>query len=207
MELTSTSFEHGDTIPTRYALAIPADPGPVAFSENVNPHLSWSGAPEGTRSYVVTCIDHDCPSAPDDVNQADREVPSSLPRVDFTHWLLANVPVSVSSIDEGSHSAGVTERGKPADESPVGVHGLNDYTGWFAGDPDLEGKWHGYDGTAPPWNDSIPHRYEFTVYAVDVDGFDLPPGFSRDALDSAMEGRVLDSASITGTYAINPRLH
>ncbi len=207
MELFSTSFTDGEKVPPRCALAVPADPGPVEFAGNKNPHLSWSGAPEGTRSFVVTCIDHDCPSAPDDVNQADREVPSTLPRVDFTHWLLANIPPSVTTIEEGSHSDGVVPRGKPADAAPIGVHGLNDYTAWFAGDPDLEGNWNGYDGTAPPWNDSIPHHYEFSVFALDVDQLDLAPGFSRDDLEAAMEGHVLDSASITGLYALIPRLH
>lgn len=206
MELTSSSFDDGGKIPERLALAAPADPGPVAFSDNRNPHLRWSGAPEGTRSYVVTCIDHDCPSAPDDVNQADREVPSSLPRVDFTHWLLANVPASVVEIAEGAHSQGVTPGGKAADAAPVGVHGRNDYTAWFEGDPDLEGQWNGYDGSAPPWNDSIVHHYEFTVYAVDVDEFDLSPGFTRDELEAAMEGHVIDQASIVGLYSSNPRL-
>jgi Raf kinase inhibitor-like YbhB/YbcL family protein len=207
MELFSTSFVDGGKVPTSCALAVPADPGPVEFAGNRNPNLSWSGAPAATESYVITCIDHDCPSAPDDVNQADREVPASLPRVDFTHWLLANVPAAVTGIEEGSHSHGVTPRGKAADAAPVGIHGLNDYTSWFAGDPDLAGLWHGYDGSAPPWNDSIPHRYVFSVYALDVDALDIEPGFTVDELVGAMEGHVLDSASITGLYALNPRLH
>jgi Raf kinase inhibitor-like YbhB/YbcL family protein len=207
MKLSSTSFVDGGKVPTICALAVPADPGPVEFAENRNPNLSWSDAPAGTASYVVTCIDSDCPSAPEDVNQTDREVPSSLPRVDFTHWLLANIPSDVVSIEEGSHSDGVTPRGKSADAAPVGVHGLNDYTSWFAGDPDLGGEWHGYDGSAPPWNDSIPHHYEFTVYALDVDALDLEPGFTVDDLAGAMDGHVLDSASIVGLYALNPRLH
>lgn len=207
MELTSSSFDDGGKIPERLALAVPADPGPVAFSDNRNPHLHWSGFPQGTRSFVVTCIDHDCPSAPDDVNQPDREVPSSLPRVDFTHWLLANVPAAVVEIPEGAHAQGVTPRGKAADAAPVGVHGQNDYTAWFDGDPDLEGQWNGYDGSAPPWNDSIVHHYEFTVYALDVDSLDLSPGFVRDELEAAMAGHVIDEASIVGIYASNPRLH
>jgi len=207
VELFSTSFVDGGKVPTACALAIPADPGPVEFAGNRNPNLSWSDGPGATRSYVITCIDHDCPSAPDDVNQTDREVPSSLPRVDFTHWLLANLPADVTSIEEGSHSQGVTPRGKAAADAKVGVHGLNDYTSWFAGDPDLGGQWNGYDGSAPPWNDSILHHYEFTVYAIDVGDLDLEPGFTRDELVVSMEGHVLDSASITGLYALNPRLH
>jgi Raf kinase inhibitor-like YbhB/YbcL family protein len=207
MKLTSSSFADGEWIPPRLALAVPAEPGPVAFSDNRNPHLAWTDVPQNTRSFVVTCIDHDCPSAPDDVNQPDREVPETLPRVDFTHWLVANIPSSVTEIAEGSHSQGVTPRGKAADASPVGVHGQNDYTGWFTGVPDLEGQWNGYDGSAPPWNDSIMHHYEFTVSALNIEALDVAPGFTRDDLTAAMAGHVLDSASITGIYASNPRLY
>jgi len=207
MNLSSDSFHDGGTIPARCALAIPADPGPVAFSENRSPHLVWSEIPVATKSFVVTCIDHDCPSAPDDVNQSDRLVPESLPRVDFTHWLLADVPVSVVEFAEGAHSTGVTSRGKSHDAAIVGVHGVNDYTDWFAGDPDLEGTWCGYDGPAPPWNDSIVHRYEFTVFAVDVESLGLDEGFTRDQLGTALDGHVLAACSMTGTYASNPSLH
>ncbi|MCL1594570.1 MAG: YbhB/YbcL family Raf kinase inhibitor-like protein [Actinomycetia bacterium] len=207
MQLSSSSFQDGAKIPIRFALAVPADPGPVAFSDNRNPHLTWSDVPEGTRSFVITCIDHDCPSVADDVNQADREVPANLPRVDFTHWLLIDIPPSVTEIEEGSHSHGVTPRGKAADSAPVGSHGQNDYTGWFTGDSELEGEWNGYDGSAPPWNDSIVHHYEFTVTALDVQTLGLEPGFTRVALDAAVDGHVLGSGSIVGIYASNPRLH
>lgn len=207
MQLTSDTFDDGGRMPARTALAKPSDPGPVTFSENRNPHLAWDDVPEGTRSFVVTCIDRDCPSAPDDVNTPDREVPSSLPRVPFVHWLVADIPADVRTIDEASHSTGVTEGGKAPDTAPAGMHGRNDYTAWFEGDPDMHGEYHGYDGPAPPWNDSIVHRYEFTVHAIDVDRLGLRPGFTLDELTEAMDGHVVDSATITGEYASNPRLH
>jgi hypothetical protein len=155
---------------------------------------------------VITCIDLDAPSVGDDVNQEDREVPEDLERAEFTHWLLANVPGNHNVIAEGSHSTGVISRGKDADSAPVGVHGQNDYTMWFEGDEDLGGSWNGYDGCAPPWNDSIHHRYRFTVHALDVATIDLAPGFTKDELMTAMADHVIDSASMTGTYATNPRL-
>lgn len=207
MNLSSDSFHDRGKIPARCALAVPADPGPVALSENRSPHLSWDEIPAGTKSFVVTCIDHACPSAPDDVNQPDRLVPETLPRVDFTHWLLADIPSTVVEFAEGAHSTEVTAGGKPASGAILGVHGMNDYTAWFAGDPDMEGTWCGYDGPAPPWNDSIVHDYEFTVAAVDVESLGLAPGFTRDELEAALEGHVLASASITGVYASNPSLH
>ncbi len=206
MELRSNTLVDGEAQPDHHALAVAADPGPVSLSDNRNPHLEWSGEPATTRSFVVTCIDHDCPSAADDVNRVDREVPSTLPRVDFTHWLLADIPATVHEIAEGSHSDSVTPRGKPADAAPTGIHGVNDYTMWFSGDPDMEGVWHGYDGAAPPWNDSIPHRYEYRVHAMDVPTLDLSPGFTRDQLEDAMRGHVLASASLMVTHVTNPRI-
>ena len=47
-------------------------------------------------------------------------------------------------------------------------HGLNDYTGWFAVDPQMAGQYFGYDGPFPPFNDSLVHHYVFTLYAVAV---------------------------------------
>lgn len=206
MHVTSDTFDDGGRMPARGNLAVAADPGPVTFSGNRNPHLAWSEAPVGTRSFVITAIDPDCPSVPDDVNQEDREVPADLPRVDFVHWLLADVPAGVDSIAEASHSDEVTAGGKAADAAPIGVHGRNDYTSWFDGDPEMGGAYHGYDGPAPPWNDSIPHRYAFTVYALDIETLGLAPGFSLDDLREAMEGHVLDSVTITATHTTNRRL-
>lgn len=206
MELTSTSIVEGEPIAAVYALAEPADEGHVTFAGNKNPHLAWSNAPSGTQSFVVTCIDLDAPSVGDDVNQEDREVPADLRRAEFTHWLLANLPVDCRTVEEGSHSEGVTPRGKASDAASQGVHGENDYTMWFEGDDDLGGSWNGYDGCAPPWNDSIHHRYEFSVYAIDVAVLPLSPGFTRTELLAAMDSHVLASASITATYATNPRL-
>lgn len=187
-------------------MAEPADEGHVTFSGNMNPHLSWTHAPSGSQSFVVTCIDLDGPTVGDDVNQEDREVPPDLERGEFTHWLLAGLPADLTEKEEGSHSTAVTPRGKTADAAPGGVHGQNDYTMWFQGDEDLAGSWNGYDGCAPPWNDSIRHRYRFTEYALDVAELDLGPGFSKTQLMDAMDGHVLGSASISGTYATNPRL-
>ncbi len=45
--------------------------------------------------------------------------------------------------------------GRLALAAPIGVHARNGYTTWFARDRDLEGQWNRYDGSEPPWNDSI----------------------------------------------------
>lgn len=205
MEIRTNSFSPGEPIPARYAFAEP-DPGTrVTFAGNVNPHLEWTGAPEGTRSFAVLTYDYDVPSVGDDVNQPDREVPADLPRVDFFHWVLIDLPPDKVSIEEGEYAEGVVASGKPPD-CQVGRQGLNDFTGWFAGDPEMGGNYYGYDGCAPPWNDSILHRYRFSVYALDVDNLDVEGDFTGHDVRAAMQGRVLAEASLEGTYTQNPRL-
>lgn len=80
------------------------------MSENLSPHLAWKDVPAGTRSFVLTCIDDDAPSKGDDVNQVGREVPSDLPRVEFVHWLMADIPTECGELAEGSCSEGVRAR-------------------------------------------------------------------------------------------------
>lgn len=207
MEISTNSFTHDSPIPSRYALA-KADPDTrVTFADNVSPHLGWSDVPEGTRSFAIICHDPDVPSKPDDVNQPDREVPEDLPRVDFFHWVLVDVPGEVRALDEGEFSDGVVAHGKQVQRGPRGTRqGLNDFTGWFSGDPDMEGRFYGYDGPAPPWNDSIIHHYVFTIYALDVERVDVDGDFTGPDIRQAIEGHVLAQATVQGTYTQNPRL-
>ena len=101
----------------------------------------------------------------------------------------------------------MTAHGKNGPTAPQGLrHGKNDYTGWFAGDADMEGEYFGYDGPCPPWNDSIVHRYVFTVYALDVEQLPTEGDLSGAALVGLIRANALDSASITVSYTLNPRL-
>jgi Raf kinase inhibitor-like YbhB/YbcL family protein len=207
MKLWSDSWINGDAIPARYAAGRVADGGGVTFSDNVNPHLAWSELPDRTRSLVLICHDFDVPSRADDVNKDDREIPADLPRVDFFHWVLVDLPPDVRSIAEGEFSRGFTPRGKTGPATGHGArHGLNDYTGWFAGDPQMAGQYFGYDGPFPPFNDSLVHHYVFTLYAVSADRLAVEGAFSGEQVRQALSGKVLGEATLSGTYTLNRRL-
>lgn len=207
MQLHSASLTDGAAIPARFAAGRPDDASIVTFSDNVSPHLAWSDLPAGTRSLVLVCHDPDVPSRGDDVNQTDREVPADLPRVDFFHWVMVDLPATLTGVAEGEFSQGFTTRGKPGPATLHGArHGLNDYTGWFAGNPDMAGDYFGYDGPFPPFNDSLLHHYVFTLYATDLDRCPVDGAFTGAQVRAAIEGHVLGQASLTGHYTLNRRL-
>lgn len=204
MKLLSDSFEDGDYLAPRYAFGKRSADGTIDLADNKNPHLQWSDLPSGTKSIAILVIDADAPTKPDDVNKEGRLVPSDLPRTDFSHWVLVDLAPD-SSIEEGAFSDGVTAHGKEGPEGPQGTRqGVNDYTGWFAGDPDMKGDYYGYDGPCPPFNDSIVHHYRFTAYALDIETVPVDGSFTTQDVLVGIEGRVLGEASIGCKYKINP---
>lgn len=207
MKLISNSLTDGRAIPGEFAFAVPAASGHVTLSANRNPHLAWSELPSDTQSIVIIMHDPDVPSRGDDVNQEGRVVPADLPRVDFFHWVLVDLPPSVTEIAVGEFCNGVTPRGKAGPATYHGARqGINDYTGWFAGDPDMSGDYYGYDGPCPPWNDSIPHHYIINVYALNIPRLPLEGKFTGHQVHEAIRNHVLDKATLTGTYSLNPNV-
>ena len=85
--VSSNSFKDGDYLPSDFILS--ADFGFGCAGGNKSPHLTWSGVPEGTKSFAITCYDPDAPTGSG-----------------FWHWLVVNIPASVSELAEGAGSAG-----------------------------------------------------------------------------------------------------
>jgi Raf kinase inhibitor-like YbhB/YbcL family protein len=179
----------------------------ISLSRNRNPDLVWSEVPKETKSFALICYDSDVPSRSDDVNKEGREIPASLPRVKFFHWLLLDIPASAREIRAGSQSDCVVPRGKSGPIAPGGLrHGINDYTSWFAVDAAMRGQYYGYDGPGPPWNDARVHHYVFTLYALDVPHPEVQGDLSGENVTAAIAGHVLAVAGLIGTYTLNPNL-
>jgi Raf kinase inhibitor-like YbhB/YbcL family protein len=206
MKLWSNSWINGELIPARFAAGQLQPQGGVGFADNMSPHLAWSDVPLGTQSFALICHDFDAPSRADDVNQADREVPAELARVDFFHWVIVDLPASGCELAEGQFSRAFTVGGKPLVVDGLARHGLNDYTGWFAQDAELAGQYFGYDGPFPPFNDSLIHHYVFTVYALSVARTPLQGVFTGAQVREAIYPHILAEATHSGTYTLNPRL-
>jgi Raf kinase inhibitor-like YbhB/YbcL family protein len=180
MKFTSETFADGGAIPAHAAFCVPDAASHVKLGQNRNPQLAWSDLPQGTQSVVIICHDPDVPSKGDDVNKEGRTIAASLPRVNFVHWVLIDMPASGPR------------------------QGLNDYTAWFANDEKMKGDYFGYDGPCPPWNDTIVHRYVFALFALDVEKCPVQRKFSAADVLKAIKGHVLGTAKLTGRYSLNP---
>jgi Raf kinase inhibitor-like YbhB/YbcL family protein len=97
----------------------------------------------------------------------------------FTHWVLLDLPAEARELPEGVETVPMPANGL------AGAQGSND------------GGGIGYTGPCPP--SGPPHRYRFTLYALDVP-VNLDPGAQKQEVLSAMEGHILAKAELVGTY-------
>ena len=153
--VTSTTFHAGGVIPNKVAFT-------PCGGENVSPHLSWTGFPPETKSFCLTCFDPDAPTGSG-----------------FWHWVVANIPARVTSLEEKAATKGL----------PVGlVQGYTDY-----------GASH-WGGPCPPPGDPH-HRYIFTVYALDIPSIEgAGPSMGGARLVFSMRGHLLAKGSIEGRF-------
>jgi hypothetical protein len=105
----------------------------------------------------------------------DPDVPKKLrPDGNFDHWVVYNIAPDVDKIPEG---------GKPGIEG-VNSRGTTGYTG----------------PCPPPEYEPSTHRYIFTLYALDAE-LPLQPGATKEKLLFGMEGRIVGTATLMGTYS------
>lgn len=156
MRLESSAFVEGGRIPTPYCWKA------VAGGENRSVPLSWSGAPDGTASLALAMVDRH-PIAND-----------------WVHWLVIDIPTSVTAIPEGASGTA---------SMPAGARELDNTFGST-----------GYGGPAAPPGTGD-HRYETTVYALSLPRVELTGGASIADFERAIQGNVLAKATLTGVFS------
>lgn len=132
-----------------------------------SPELLWSGAPAGTRSFVVQMFDPDAPTSSG-----------------WWHWAVANLPASVTSLPQnaGDPDAGLL---------PAGALTVPN-----------EARQPRYGGAWPPPGHG-PHRYFFTVTALDVDTLDIGADATPGMLGFLMFGHAIGRAQFFATSETN----
>ena len=138
--------------------------------EDVSPALRWTNVPHGTKGFALVCHDPDAPLVS----------PGSY---GFVHWVLYNIPGDVTRLPEGLPR-------QPVLQVPAGARqGLNSW-------PENN---IGYRGPLPP-RGSGPHRYYFSLYALDTP-ITLPPHEATAAhLQDLIADHVLAEAQTMGIY-------
>lgn len=142
----------------------PMPRGCTCDGDDASPALRWEGVPKEAQSLALIVDD---PDAPD----------PSAPKMTYVHWVLYNLPPSLSGLEAGFSAP-----------PPGAREGMNDW-----------GRQH-YGGPCPPVGR---HRYFHKLYALDAKlDFENPP--TKPQLLKAMEGHILAEATLIGTYARPP---
>jgi Raf kinase inhibitor-like YbhB/YbcL family protein len=166
MTLTTTGWPDGGRIPEKYTQA----------GDEVSPPLSWSGAPEGTASFVLIVHDLDAMINPgNDYTVPLRDTNTVL------HWLVWNIPPTATSLPEG------VPQGPRLPEGMRQISQSGPY----------------YRGPAAPATGPV-HHYVFELYALDtminIPATDASSADVRAAIRAAMSGHVRGKAAMVGLY-------
>jgi len=189
-------------LPASAAYCPPTRMEPAEY--NISPSVSWSRGPMATRSYALLMTDLDVPKDLSSINKSGVVLTAETPRVPFIHWVLIDIPPTVTHLRRGEESAGFVLKGNPIGPTDHGLRGANVYTHYYPKDSPLAGPRGGYDGPCPPRNDVVAHRYVTRVYALDVPSLGLEGlFFGEDAL-RAMQGHVLAAGEADAVYSYMP---
>lgn len=194
------NIDDGKPIANKYAYCMADGKGHVTNGGNISPSIRWSNAPADTKSYALIVVDPDVPGSFELANQPGKVIPNDFTRQNFYHWVLVDIPASVTELEEGKDSKGVVEGGKTLGQTGYGISGQNDYGKM------KPGNWGGYDGPCPPWNDERMHHYHFIVYALDVSTLNLATPVTGKQAQEAIASHVLARGELVGTYTTNPSL-
>jgi Raf kinase inhibitor-like YbhB/YbcL family protein len=200
LKVSVDAIQNNGPIPAEYAFCVPSSQGHTTSGANKNPEITWSKGPAATKSYVIIVVDTDVPSVFDDADKEGKVIKQSMPRQDFYHMVLVDIPASQNRLAMGADSSGITPKGKKPGATPNGLRGVNDYT------EDAAGTFGGYDGPCPPWNDERLHHYHFIVYAIDVPSLGLSGNFTGKDAQAAIAKHTLAKGEVVGTYTQNPEL-
>jgi hypothetical protein len=162
LKLTSNSFKDGDYLGNDHILS--AAYGFGCAGNNRSPQLGWSGAPAETKSFALTCFDPDAPTGSG-----------------FWHWVVVNIPPTVSAFAAGAGDPG-------GGTLPAGA--LQVRTDFGA---------PGYGGPCPPEGDH-PHRYLFTLHAVSLEALPVKADTSAAVVGFYLNFNTLAKASLMGLY-------
>jgi phosphatidylethanolamine-binding protein (PEBP) family uncharacterized protein len=130
LKVSVDSFRNGGMMDNKFAFCVPSAQGHTAGGSNLSPSISWSKGPHGTKSYAIILYDTDSPAEQrEKMNKEGMTLTEDVPRRNFYHWVLVDIPASVTSLKEGADSNARVVHGKPATPAAAGgMRGLNDYT-------------------------------------------------------------------------------
>lgn len=212
MKLWSDSYPEGGRLPEKYAFGKHHPDFHIEMCENISPHFAWSDVPVDTKTFVFTSHILNAPTDPENINVIGKFIPVDVDRTENYLWTCIDLPASTKGFDEGVFFHDITPRGKPGPQGPLGTRqGINGYTPYYEGKGDkymkgsMRGKYFGYDGPCPPYNDAALHQLQWTLYAMDWDRCPIEGKFSNIDLIPSLEGHILEKATSLCSYAINPK--